>query len=115
MLAMSIGDKIRAKRLARGLSQRGLGRLLNVSNSAVSQWESGEIVPELPRRIDLSRELDIPILELMPELQGQTKQAELSPDEAVLVEKYRELSGPLQETYLRLLLVQASGKGPDPK
>lgn len=36
-----MGDRIRRLRIARGLTQEEFGRLVGVSKSAVSQWESG--------------------------------------------------------------------------
>jgi transcriptional regulator with XRE-family HTH domain len=38
-----IGKRIKQARLAKGLKQHELGRLSGVSESAVSQWESGRI------------------------------------------------------------------------
>ncbi len=39
--------QIRAKREERGLTQRQLGRLLNVSQATVSEFESGQIEPRM--------------------------------------------------------------------
>lgn len=39
----TMGDRIRILRQARGLTQEGLGELVGVSKSAVSQWEDGSV------------------------------------------------------------------------
>lgn len=46
MLAMTLGEQIKAARLAADLSQAALGRLLKVSRNAVSLWESDTNVPD---------------------------------------------------------------------
>jgi transcriptional regulator with XRE-family HTH domain len=41
---MNIGEKIRAARLAKGMTQEELGEILGVQKSAVAKYESGRIV-----------------------------------------------------------------------
>lgn len=41
---MSIGDKIRAARLAKGLTQQELGDLVGVNKSAIAKYEKGRVV-----------------------------------------------------------------------
>jgi transcriptional regulator with XRE-family HTH domain len=43
MNPIEIGRRIRQARNAKGLTQKALGKLAGVSESAVSQWESGKI------------------------------------------------------------------------
>lgn len=43
MATETMGDRIRILRQARGLTQEGLGELVGVSKSAVSQWEDGSV------------------------------------------------------------------------
>lgn len=43
---MTLGQKIRQAREAKGLSQSQVGQLFGISRSAVSQWESDAVVPE---------------------------------------------------------------------
>ena len=43
---MELHDRIRAARTAAGLTQRQLARALNVSPSAVAQWEAGDTRPK---------------------------------------------------------------------
>lgn len=41
---MHIGEKIRAARLAKGMTQSELGEILGVQKSAVAKYESGRVV-----------------------------------------------------------------------
>lgn len=51
---MTISDRIRELRRARGISQEELAAEIGVSRQAVSKWESGQSVPDLDRVIALS-------------------------------------------------------------
>ncbi|MGM9631238.1 helix-turn-helix domain-containing protein [Butyricicoccus sp.] len=51
---MTISDRIRELRRARGISQEELAEEIGVSRQAVSKWESGQSVPDLDRVIALS-------------------------------------------------------------
>ena len=44
---MNIGDKISRERKAKGLSQKELASLLNVSDKLISKWESGRATPSV--------------------------------------------------------------------
>lgn len=41
---MEIGDKIREARIAKGMTQAELGRILGVQKSAVAKYENGRVV-----------------------------------------------------------------------
>jgi transcriptional regulator with XRE-family HTH domain len=41
---MNIGEKIRAARLAKGMTQEELGKILGVQKSAIAKYENGRIV-----------------------------------------------------------------------
>lgn len=41
-----IGERIKAARKAKGLSQEALGEKLEVSFQAVSSWETGKFIPD---------------------------------------------------------------------
>ena len=56
-----IGDRIRAARLARGMSQEKLGEKLGVSFQAVSSWETGKFLPDSDHLPALSSALDLSI------------------------------------------------------
>ena len=56
-----IGERIKAARKAKGLSQEALGEKLEVSFQAVSSWETGKFIPDaedLPQLSALSADDD---------------------------------------------------------
>jgi transcriptional regulator with XRE-family HTH domain len=67
---VAFGDRLRAYRLAAGLSQRGLGHKAGVSGCSVSDWERGAARPR-PRSLRrLARALGVEPAELDP-LRGE--------------------------------------------
>ena len=58
------GELIRKLRIDKGLTQRELAQLINVSDKAVSKWECGNGMPDLSILPNLSKvfELDISVL-----------------------------------------------------
>ena len=56
----TLGNLIRQKRQARGLSQEQLAQQLEVSRQAVAKWESGKGFPSAERLLYLGQVLDIP-------------------------------------------------------
>ena len=62
-----VGERIRAARTARGLSQQQLGELLDVSFQAVSTWESGKFIPDSDHLPALAEALDLSLNTLFAE------------------------------------------------
>lgn len=62
---MNIGNQIRTIRRERGMTQEALAELLNVTVSAVSQWESERTTPDLSLIPPLCRVLEISADELL--------------------------------------------------
>jgi transcriptional regulator with XRE-family HTH domain len=58
---MSIGERIRIARKAKGLSQRHVATLFGITPGAVSQWESDETVPNVERLGALGQVLTVEI------------------------------------------------------
>ena len=54
-----IGDRIKAARLSKGMSQEKLGEKLGVSFQAVSSWETGKFIPDSDHLPALSQALDL--------------------------------------------------------
>ena len=54
---MTIGEKITQRRLAAHLSQEILAERLGVSTQDVSRWESGEVLPDAEKLLQLCRVL----------------------------------------------------------
>jgi transcriptional regulator with XRE-family HTH domain len=57
-MTQAIGNLVRTQRKERGLTQEQLGRLLGVSQVAVSEWETGKTTPH-NHMVGLKRELGI--------------------------------------------------------
>ena len=60
-----IGSLISALRKEKGLTQKELGDKLGITDRAVSKWERGLGCPDVSLLDDLSRELDVSILEIL--------------------------------------------------
>jgi len=71
-----IGERIKAARLAKGLSQEQLGEQLGVSFQAVSTWEQGKFLPDSDRLPALAKVLDLSLDALFSE---EEKNWELKP------------------------------------
>ena len=54
-----IGERIKAARKVKGLSQEDLGDLLGVSFQAVSSWETGKFIPDSDHLAALAKALDL--------------------------------------------------------
>ena len=64
-LKYQIGANIAAYRKLAGLTQAGLAEKLNYSDKAVSKWERGESVPDVLTLVQLSRQFDITVNDLL--------------------------------------------------
>ncbi len=73
MEKLNIGEKIKKYREMQGITQSELGRLLSVSNRAVSKWENGESYPSLELIKPISEILNVGIKELLGEKSDVSK------------------------------------------
>lgn len=80
-----IGNFICELRKSKGLSQTELGNKLNVTNKAVSRWETGRGLPDSSLLLPLSKELGVTVDEI---LRGElvTSDAELNTPKTSYVE-----------------------------
>lgn len=62
---MTLGEKIRTLRLAKGLTLQALGDVFGINRASVSEWESGKSKPEPDKLPALARVLGTTIDELM--------------------------------------------------
>jgi len=85
-LARRIGRKIAALRMARGWSQEALAVRAGVARSRLSKWESGDHVPPVDKLVDLARELEVGLDDLVSEGMGP-REAGLSPEQRRLVRR----------------------------
>lgn len=67
---MSIGEKIKQARIAKGYTQEELGKLIGVQKSAVAKYEKGRVV-NIKRSVlsKISKVLDIPPVELVSDIE----------------------------------------------
>lgn len=65
MEKLNIGEKIKKYREMQGITQSELGKLLSVSNRAVSKWENGESYPSIELIKPISEILNVGIKELL--------------------------------------------------
>lgn len=59
MQLSEIGNKIKIRRNALGITQKDLAKIMNVSNQLISKWETGESVPSLEYLDALCKALDV--------------------------------------------------------
>ena len=82
MLALEMfGQRIRALRMEKGLSQQQLADLIYVTRKTVSNWESGNRMPDITMLSRLAECLDVETYELIDELNGRDE-----PPSVVVVE-----------------------------
>ncbi|MGH8120607.1 MAG: helix-turn-helix domain-containing protein [Gammaproteobacteria bacterium] len=102
---MSINARVRQARKAAGLSQAGLAKLLGVTRSACSQWESAQgTVPRRDRLEQLANLLGVSYEWLATGRKGKEDKSAfgiredslykpvMTPDQEELLRLYRELS-----------------------
>ena len=62
---MELGEKIKALRKARGLTQAQLAEKLDITDRAISKWETGKAMPDSDIMLDLCDILGIKVNELL--------------------------------------------------
>ena len=89
------GEFIYTQRKKIGLTQEGLGRKLNVTNKAVSKWETGETLPDIQLLPELASVLNVTIDELLTQTKPEV--------EKVIVDRKKPLRIVLWVTSIVLL------------
>lgn len=64
---MSVGEKIKSLRKARGMTQTELGERVGVQKNAVSKWECGRVDVPTPTLKALAALFDVPMSTLLEE------------------------------------------------
>lgn len=64
-LKLMIGKNIASCRKAAGLTQAGLGEMLNYSDKAVSKWERGESIPDVLTLVQLAEQFQVTVNDLL--------------------------------------------------
>lgn len=102
---MSIGEKIKAARLAKGMTQGELGDILGVQKSAVAKYENGRVINI--KRSTLKKIADvlcIPPYELVyEEKEKPTEQGELSDSMKQLIAFARTVPEEKAELVLKIM------------
>lgn len=68
---MSLGDRIREKRKAKGISGQQLGDVFGISRSSVSDWERGATRPDPDKLVRLAQALDTSVEYLLENNDGK--------------------------------------------
>ena len=90
---MNIGDKIKAARIAKGMTQEELGKHLGVQKSAIAKYENGRVVNIKRSTLKkISDVLDIRASELIFDEHEQPDIMELSDTQKKLFEKILNMS-----------------------
>ena len=58
---MGFSERVTALRKQAGWSQEELAQRLDVSRQAVSKWESGQVIPEVEKIVELSKVFDVTV------------------------------------------------------
>ena len=82
---IDMGHRIKETRMAKGWTQRRLAAEMKVSPSAVAQWEKLVTSPTIANRMDLSKLLNIPFLDLLPEINASGSDLPIREKEALVV------------------------------
>ena len=83
---MTFGDKIRDSRKAKGFTQKQLAEKIGAKHNSVSDWENNKNKPD-PDTIELL----CGILEITPNYLLTSSSDEFSPEEKLIIKKYRNL------------------------
>lgn len=59
------GKQLKELRLAKGVSQRELGKVFNVCNQTISFWETGSREPDFDTLVEIARYFDVSIDSLL--------------------------------------------------
>jgi transcriptional regulator with XRE-family HTH domain len=114
-----VGARIRAARIAAGLTQEGLARAVGVSRSAVAQWETGRAGQVGANLARLAAALGVSAAHLLSGRDGpEGGPGAETADELALLRIYRRLPGEDRQVVLRLALrlarASGGGEGGDP-
>lgn len=100
----TFGSRLKAARLARGMTQEQLAHEIGVSSPAVSQWERDGSEPNFMSLRALSEVLDVTLDALIiGGADSRTTSERLAAKERALIDRFRALSAQERQAVLRLL------------
>ena len=79
----TFGNLIANLRMSRGYSQLQLGRLLDVSDKAISKWENGDAKPRLATCVKLAGILEVSVNELLSSMAKKSTESGMRPEAAM--------------------------------
>ena len=88
---MTFHEILLQERKRRGLSQEDLAGMVNVSRQAVSKWETGDAMPDLPKLLALADALDISLDTLCGREVTQSVSSSAAPTSSKMPSKKRGL------------------------
>lgn len=88
---MSIGSRIKEKRIEKGLTRKELANMIGVTPSAIANYENGVSVPKLEIMSDLIKKLGCDANYIYQD-ETINKDETLTYDEQVMIKKYRQLN-----------------------
>ena len=74
---MTVGEKIRARRIQLGMTMDDLGKAIGVQRSAVNKYEKGTVELTASKIAALARALDVPVFYLLDDDPEDVDQARL--------------------------------------
>ena len=94
---MTVGEKIRARRIELGMTMDDLGNAIGVQRSAINKYEKGSVELTASRISSLARALDVPIFYLLDDDPEDVDQARLEalhqdPRLGLLFDRSRKMS-----------------------
>lgn len=127
---MKIGDEIKRLRIKRGLTQKQLGEMCGMADSAIRKYESGKVKPKIEAIKKLASALQVDPYSLTDfdtateileehinnveeekEKAPAREEPELSEDEAMLLSAFRSLTEDQKRFVLRQLQAAAQDPG----
>lgn len=100
----TFGSRLKAARLARGMTQEQLAHEVGVSSPAVSQWERDGSEPNFTSLRALCSALDITLDALIVGGAAEgSKDDRLAAKERALIDRFRKLSAHERQAVLRML------------
>lgn len=110
---MSIGSRMRERRQELGLSRSELAERLGVTNTAVSNYETGYSVPKIDIMFKIFKVLDCDANYLYQDDIVETGTSTLSADEQKLLDAYRQMRDRSQDKLLDVARILLESDGVD--
>lgn len=111
---MSVGENIKKFRLEKGWTQEQLGKLLNISQTMVAQYENNKRKPKLETIQKIADALDVPVYILDDRIKYTTNHEKLShifdSTDSVDVAAVKSLLAKIQDDYEKGVFEQNSGQ-----